>query len=72
MCTAQDVQAVASGKVRTYRVDVACQEDVSRVAAQTLAAVGSIDVLVNNAGTQSFYISQYAHVPFVARFPYHS
>lgn len=38
------------GKVHTYTVDVSKLEEVQTAAQQTLATVGSIDVLINNAG----------------------
>lgn len=55
--TAADLEAVAaetdvgSGRTRTFAVDVTAETAVAEVVAETVAELGRIDVLVNNAGT---------------------
>eukprot|EP00298_Acanthocystis_sp_HF-20_P011650 c19500_g1_i1.p1 GENE.c19500_g1_i1~~c19500_g1_i1.p1 ORF type:complete len:306 (+),score=138.94 c19500_g1_i1:31-948(+) len=43
----------AKGQARAYKVDLCDNEQVNKVAQQTLADVGYIDVLINNAGIVS-------------------
>jgi all-trans-retinol dehydrogenase (NAD+) len=45
--------AGAGEPARGYRCDVAKREEVYRVAAETMAAAGAVDVLINNAGVVS-------------------
>lgn len=53
---AGDIQDMASaGAIERTRLDVTAQADWSRVVADTLAAYGRIDVLVNNAGIVACY-----------------
>lgn len=53
---AGDIQDTASaGAIERTRLDVTAQADWSRVVADTLAAYGRIDVLVNNAGIVACY-----------------
>lgn len=44
----------AGGKVIAIQADVSKQEDIARLFAETLAAFGRVDVLVNNAGIYEF------------------
>ena len=46
--TEQELQA--AGEVRFFRADVASEEEVGRLVAQTLNTFGGLDVLINNAG----------------------
>jgi all-trans-retinol dehydrogenase (NAD+) len=42
--------APIGGRIHTYTVDISNVEEVQRAAGETLSAVGTIDVLINNAG----------------------
>jgi len=50
--TADEIRA-AGGAVAAIRADVSKAEDCARLVAETLAAFGRLDVLVNNAGTSA-------------------
>ncbi len=47
--SAADIAAKTGAKTLALQIDVSKQEDTERMAAETLKAFGSIDVLVNNA-----------------------
>ena len=49
--TAADIAATTGRTVRAFAGDVAVAADVTRLAAEVTTACGSIDILINNAGT---------------------
>src|SRR5436190_3971489 len=49
--TAKELAAETGRKVHAFAGDVCVAEDVTRIAAEVTAACGSIDILINNAGT---------------------
>jgi NAD(P)-dependent dehydrogenase (short-subunit alcohol dehydrogenase family) len=49
--TAAEIAAETGRAVRAFAGDVAIAADVTRLAAEVTAACGSIDILINNAGT---------------------
>jgi NAD(P)-dependent dehydrogenase (short-subunit alcohol dehydrogenase family) len=49
--TAKEVAEATGRKVRAFQADVTATADVTRLAADVIAACGPIDILVNNAGT---------------------
>ena len=49
--TATELSAETGRKVRAFAGDVCVEADVTRIAAEVTAALGSIDILINNAGT---------------------
>jgi NAD(P)-dependent dehydrogenase (short-subunit alcohol dehydrogenase family) len=49
--TAKEVAEATGRKVRAFQADVTATADVTRLAAEVIAACGPIDILVNNAGT---------------------
>jgi NAD(P)-dependent dehydrogenase (short-subunit alcohol dehydrogenase family) len=49
--TAADIAAATGRMVRAFAGDVAVAADVTRLAAEVTTACGSIDILINNAGT---------------------
>lgn len=49
--TAAEIAAATGRTVRAFAGDVAVAADVTRLAAEVTAACGSIDILINNAGT---------------------
>ena len=49
--TAADIAAATGRTVRAFAGDVAVAADVTRLAAEVATACGSIDILINNAGT---------------------
>jgi NAD(P)-dependent dehydrogenase (short-subunit alcohol dehydrogenase family) len=49
--TAREIAEATGRKVRAFEADVTSATDVTRLAEEVTAACGSIDVLVNNAGT---------------------
>lgn len=49
--TAAEIAAATGRTVRAFEGDVAVAADVTRLAAEVTSACGSIDILINNAGT---------------------
>src|SRR6188474_3300780 len=49
--TAREIAAATGRKVRAFQADVTSGPDATRLAAEVTAACGSIDILINNAGT---------------------
>jgi NAD(P)-dependent dehydrogenase (short-subunit alcohol dehydrogenase family) len=49
--TAAEIAAATGRTVRAFAGDVCVAADVTRIAAEVTAACGSIDILINNAGT---------------------
>jgi NAD(P)-dependent dehydrogenase (short-subunit alcohol dehydrogenase family) len=49
--TAAEIAAATGRSARAFAGDVAVAADVTRLAAEVTAACGSIDILINNAGT---------------------
>src|SRR5687767_4746383 len=49
--TAREIADATGRTVRAFEGDVTSSADVTRLAAEVIAACGSIDILVNNAGT---------------------
>jgi NAD(P)-dependent dehydrogenase (short-subunit alcohol dehydrogenase family) len=49
--TAKELSDLTGRKVRAFQADVTSGPDAARLAAEVTAACGSIDILINNAGT---------------------
>jgi all-trans-retinol dehydrogenase (NAD+) len=49
----EELNATASGRARGFQCDVSRRDTVYRVAGETTAAVGPVDILINNAGVVS-------------------
>jgi NAD(P)-dependent dehydrogenase (short-subunit alcohol dehydrogenase family) len=49
--TAKEISEATGRKVRAFQADVTSGPDAARLAAEVTAACGSIDILINNAGT---------------------
>ncbi len=48
--TADAIRAETGVRVETTVADMACRDDLDRVAAEALSRLGNVDILVNNAG----------------------